>query len=299
MLRDDIRRFWEQTRSELAKVPMDASLEPVDPDGFLFEYRVKSVTNYRVILSSFEGKRIRAWFTVPAGEPPAGGWPAVMVVPGYTGIMALPIHLVHYGYATLALYPRGQGESTAEWQIEYGTKLTYNLTDRNRYYYRGAYMDCLRGLDFLSARPEIDGNRLGVWGGSQGGGLTLAIAALDRRLRAAVAIVPWFCNLPVAVGITSPPYNELHDYLAEHPEQREEALATLEYFDPLNLAETITCPIIVSTAIVDEVHPYRTVMPVFEKISALKSIVVYPDLDHGASSDFAVHARAWLDYYLR
>jgi len=162
---ENIKRFWEQTRSELAEVPLDASVEPVVPDGLLFEYLVKSVINYRVVMSSFGGKRIRAWFTVPAGEPPTGGWPAVMVVPGYGGVLALPLHLVQYGYATLALYPRSQGESEHEWELEYGTKLTYNLTDKNHYYYRGAYMDCLRGIDFLSGRSEIDKNRIGGWGG--------------------------------------------------------------------------------------------------------------------------------------
>jgi hypothetical protein len=50
-------------------------------------------------------------------------------------------------YATLSLYPRSQGES-AEWQIEHGTRLIYHVTDQERYYYRGAYMDCVRGIDF-------------------------------------------------------------------------------------------------------------------------------------------------------
>ena len=48
-------------------------------------------------------------------------------------------------------------------------------------------MDCLRGLDFLCYRQEIDSERLGMWSRSQGGGLTLATAALDLRLKVAVA----------------------------------------------------------------------------------------------------------------
>ena len=121
-----------------------------------------------------------AWYAVPwgtAGERLAG---SLLEVPGYGGILPLPIHLVQYGYATLTLYPRGQGESLKEWQIEHGTRMVYNVTDRERYYYRGAYMDCVRGVDFLCSRPEIDTSRIGVWGFSQGGGLSLATAALDR-----------------------------------------------------------------------------------------------------------------------
>ena len=46
-------------------------------------------------------------------------------------------------------------------------------------------MDCLRGLDFLAnLSSEVDAQRLGVTGGSQGGMLSLATAALDSRSRA-------------------------------------------------------------------------------------------------------------------
>ena len=277
---------------------MDAVVQPIDP------LPDRAITNAQVILTSFEGIRIRGWYTLPMGiynysEPPESGLPAVLVVPGYAGRMPLPLELVHSGYATLSLFPRGCGDSLDEWQVESNTRATYHLTDRQRYYFRGAYMDCVRGLDFLASRPEVDASRLGVMGYSQGGGLTLATAALDQRVAAAVAELPWFCNLPVAVNVTSQPYHELHDYLAEHPEEREAALETLAFFDPLNLADAITCPIILSTALTDHVHPYNTVMPVFERIRSLKSIMVYPDLDHGARSDFNVHTMAWLHRYLR
>jgi cephalosporin-C deacetylase len=297
---EEIRKFWEQTRAALAEVKMDATVEPIEQsDVFTMEGRIKTRTIYRVIMSSFEGRRIRAWYTVPSGHPPARGWPAIMEVPGYGGILTLPLHLVQYGYATLSLYPRSQGESLQEWQIEHGTRLIYHVTDRERYYYRGAYMDCVRGMDFLHSRAEIDTSRIGVWGSSQGGGLTLATAALDHRVSAAVAGVPWLCNFPVAAQITTSPYVELHDYLQQHPEDRDRALATLAYFDQMTLAETIACPTLIASAITDDVHPLRTVMPVFEKIPALKSIVVYPDLDHEYRTDFTVHGKAWMARYLR
>ncbi len=297
---EKIRNFWEMTRAELDEVEIDATVEPVEEaDVFTMEGRVKTRTIYRVIMSSFEGRRIRAWYTLPIGEPPSRGWPAIMEVPGYGGTMPLPVHLSQYGYATLSLFPRSQGESLKEWEIEYGTRLVYNVTDRDKYYYRGGFMDCIRGVDFLSSRPEIDGGRIGVWGFSQGGGLTLSTAALDQRVSAAVAGVPWLCNFPVAADITTSPYVELHDYLAEHPGERETALATLAYFDQLNLADAIGCPTLIGGAILDEVHPLRTVMPVFERITSMKSIIVYPDLEHEYRSDFTHHGKSWMDRYLR
>ena len=299
MPREDIVLFWDQTRAKLDEVEMDAVVEPAEPDGMAFEGPVTTFTNYRVTMSSFEGRRIRAWLTVPVGEPPERGWPAVMTLPGYGGVMPLPVHITRFGYVTLALYPRGQGESQAEWQLDHESKLTYNITDRDSYYYRGAYMDCIRGVDFLAGRDDVDGRRLGVWGRSQGGGLTLATAALDERIAAAVAELPWPCSFPVAADVTGRPYKELYDYLAANPEQRETVMANLEYFDPVNLADAIECPTLVDAAVIDEVHPYRTIMPVFIKIPPIKSIMVYEDMEHGGRNDFAVHAMAWLDRYLR
>ncbi len=294
-----VSTFWERTRAELDEVELNASLEEVeDADVFTIEGRVKTRTIYRVIMSSFQGTRIRGWYTLPTGTPPARGWPAIMEVPGYGGTMPLPSHLSQFGYATLSLFPTSQGESLKEWEIEHSTRVVYNITDPERYYYRGAYMDCVRGVDFLDSRPEIDSSRLGVWGFSQGGGLTLATASLDRRVTAAVAGVPWLCNFPVAATITTSPYLELHDWLEEHPDDRETAMSTLTYFDQLSLSDGITCPILVGSAIIDYVHPLSTVMPVFENIKSLKSILVYPDLEHEYRTDFTHHGKAWMDRYL-
>ncbi len=95
----------------------------------------------------------------------------------------------------------------------------------------------------------------------------------------------------MAAEITTSPYVELHDYLEEHPQERELVLANLIYFDQLNLADAITCPTIMASSLTDDVHPLNTVMPVFEKIQAMKSIVVYPDLDHEYRTDFNQHGQ--------
>jgi cephalosporin-C deacetylase len=159
-------------------------------------------------------------------------------------------------------------------------------------------MDCLRGLDFLSCREEVDASRIGMWSRSQGGGFTLATASLDLRLRAVVAEEPFLCNFPVSVEVKTRPYHELGDYLSQHPEQRPAVMDTLAYFDPLNLAEGIQCPTLMNIGMKDETCPYRTIMPVFEKIKAPKALHVYPDLAHSPCTDFNNHAMDWLRRYL-
>jgi cephalosporin-C deacetylase-like acetyl esterase len=292
MVPADLEAFWQRTIEALQHTPLKATLTEAP------EHSGREYVTSLVQMDSFAGKRLRAWYAVPRDPVSGGKFPAVLAVPGYGGDKPIPTHLVMSGFAVLTLYPRGQGESRREWELEHSTKLTYHVTDKERFYYRGAYMDCVRGVDFLASRPEVDAARLGMWSRSQGGGLTLATAALDHRLRVAVAEEPFLCNYPVAITLTSRPYGELHDYAAAHPELRPAILDTLAYFDPLHLAPFIQCPTLVNIGMRDAVCPASTILPVFERITAPKALHVYPDLTHAPCTDFNAHAMHWLRRYL-
>jgi cephalosporin-C deacetylase len=299
---EEIIKFWDKAKEELAKVPIDANIEPQKITSDV------TVTNHLVVMRSFGNVKIRAWYTVPSSPPPKGGWPAVMVVPAFVGVVINPGYLAQLGYATLTLYPRGQGESKHEWQLDGDTgtihyKMAKNVTDPKKFYYYAAYLDCIRGLDFLDSRSEVDSSRMAVTGSSQGGGLTFAMAALDKRTKVAIARLPSLCNLPLAVEMKAEGCAELHDYLEQRPEERDAAMKTLSYIDNLNLADAITAHTLVSFAQLDSNHPYSTVMPVFEKIPSTKSVVIYPEATNNVHSgaintDFNQHMVEWLKRYL-
>ena len=221
-----VNEFWAATRAILDETPVNATLTE-NPDLSGREYET-----WDVALSSYGGQRLRAHYTAPRHGSASGRFPAVLAVPGYGGGKDIPYHVVMHGFAVLTLFPRAQGESIPEWDLPDGTtKLTYNVTDKEAYYYRAGYMDCVRGVDFLAEREDVDSSRIGMWSRSQGGGFTLATAALDQRLAAAVAEEPFMCNYPVAIDIDTRPYHELRNYVQEHPEQRQAMLDTLRYFD--------------------------------------------------------------------
>ncbi len=291
-MEQQVADFWGATRAVLDVTAVDAVLSEC-PERSGREYETWSVA-----LSSYGGQRLRGFYTVPRDLPASGRLPALLAVPGYGGGKDIPYHVVMQGFAALTLFPRAQGESIPEWDLPYGTKLTYNVTDRDAYYYRAGYMDCVRGIDFLAAREEVDANRIGVWSRSQGGGFTLSTAALDQRVAAAVAEQPFMCNYPVAIDIDTRPYHELRNYAQEHPEQRPAMLDTLRYFDTLTLADAIECPILVNIGMADTTCPHATIMPVFERIKSQKSLLIYPELTHSPCTDFNVHAMNWLKRYL-
>ncbi|MFL2626692.1 MAG: acetylxylan esterase [Dehalococcoidia bacterium] len=287
--------FWNNTIEELHSIAMSEELVE-DLDSSARDYNT-----YKVVLSSFEAKKIRGIYSVPTTRSSKGIFPAILRVPGYSATtLTLDKHfaLVLSGFTVLSLWPRGQGESTEEWSLEHSTKLTYHIEDKEKYYYRGAYMDCVRGIDFLASRPEVDKDAIGMWGRSQGGGYTLATASLDARLAAVVAEQPFLSNYPTSSTLSSTPYVEITDYIKEHSDQTEKILDTLSYFDTLNLVKNITCPVAVNIGMIDPICPPETIMPVFEKIPALKNLTVYQDLAHESCADFNVLAMDWLKKYL-
>ena len=131
--------------------------------------------------------------------------------------------------------PRGKIRSNQQFNPGYPGLLTHNIVDRNTYTYRGFYIDAARTVDFLLSRDEVDGERIGVSGSSQGGGLAISTAALRPEIRAAAAGCPYLCGYMDSIELTHTyPYQEIRDYLRLYPERREAVRDTLAYFDGIN-----------------------------------------------------------------
>jgi cephalosporin-C deacetylase-like acetyl esterase len=105
----DLHAFWQRTTETLQQTPVRATCTDAPAQSG------REYATFLVQLDSFEGKRLRAWYTVPKDPVPGGGAPAVLAVPGYGGDKPIPTHLAVSGFAVLTLYPRGQGESCQEW----------------------------------------------------------------------------------------------------------------------------------------------------------------------------------------
>ena len=196
----------------------------------------------------------------------------------------IPKEWARKGYLALSVAPRGKLRSMRQFNPGYPNLLTHNIVDRHTYAYRGFYVDSWRGIDFLLSRPEVEPTRLGVTGNSQGGGLTITTAAMRSEVRAASAGAPYLCGFVEASELTHTyPYEEITDYLRLHPERRPEVEATVAYFDGINFADRISCPIIVNIGLQDNVCPPETGYALFDRIgSADKRLYPYDGHGHDA-----------------
>jgi cephalosporin-C deacetylase len=277
----DFDEFWQDVLRQAAAIPLDIE---VVPDRLRTSDEIEV---FEVFYTSLDRVRVAAWYCRPVRR--AERSPAIMFLPGYQMDPPVPKEWARKGYNALSLAPRGKLRSMRQFNPGYPNLLTHNIVDRHTYSYRGFYVDTWRGIDVLLSRPEVDRARIGVAGSSQGGGLVVTTAAMRPEVRAAAAGVPYLCGFMDAIELTHTyPYEEINDYLRLRPEDRGQVEDTLAYFDGINFADKIACPIIVNIGLQDNVCPPETGYALFDRIgSAVKQI--YPYDGHGHDGGRARH----------
>lgn len=278
----DLDAFWADTLAQTRSHELDARLVEV-PNHLTL------VTTYDLSFAGFDGQRINAWLHVPAGT--TSPLPGVVEYVGYSGGRGLPHQHVGWalaGYAHLIMDNRGQGwggrtgdtpDSTPDAGLIAGPgHLTRGILDPSTYYYRRVFADAVRAVEAAAASGFFDPARTVVAGGSQGGGITIAVASLMEGLAGALVDVPFLCNFDRAVYLTdNDPYNEIARYLARNRGDAAQAFRTLSYFDGAVLAPRATVPTLFSVALMDQTCPPSTVYAAYNRWGgANKSISVYP-----------------------
>ncbi len=285
---DDFEDFWKRTMAELAEIPLEPRIVP-DPLRSTPDVRVSQAT-YR----SLGGLEIFAWYCLPAKG--AGPFPAIVHLPGYKGEPALRRDWGAKGVATLTVAVRGKLRSNSKFNPGYPGLLTYGIESRDTYGYRGVISDCARGVDFLLSRPEVDSQRIYACGSSQGGGLTLITAALRSEIRGGVSGYPFLCCFPESMRmLRSYPYDELNCYARAHPDRVSQLLETLRYYDAVNFASWIKCPMAVGIAMDDEVCPPETSFAAYRGLAGPKDLWLFPNSGHGNAHEYPGKEIAWLE----
>jgi cephalosporin-C deacetylase len=281
---DDLAEFWSGTLAEArAHYPLLSSVAA--------RTGLDAMQVYDVTFAGFDGQGVSAWLTYPRAT--AGPLPCVVEYVGYGGGRGHPWEWLLWpsaGYAHLVMDTRGQGSqgrsgvTPDRWPVtgpHADGYLTMGLEDPDGYYYRRVYTDAVRAVDTARALPQVDSGRIAVAGGSQGGGIALAVAGLVDGLAAALIDMPFLCDMRRASGLVdTEPYAQIGRYLRTNPDRAEQAFATLAYFDGTVLGRTATAPALMSVGLMDDVCPPSTVFAAANAYGHQANVIEYPYSRH-------------------
>jgi cephalosporin-C deacetylase len=276
----DLDEFWRTTLDELSEVPSEIEVAQAGPE-------LRGVRCAKLSFHGLGGARVEGWYVRPYGDGP---FPGVVCYHGYGGRGARPLELyplAAQGIAVLSMDCRGQcGEVIDPHVGESGGHargwLTIGIRAPETYYYRSLYADAVRAVEVLSALDEVDEERIAVTGPSQGGGLSLAAAALSPIPKFVWADIPFLCHFQRAVDLASEgPYPEIAEFVRRMPDLEPTVWRTLSYFDNLVLAPRVTAATVITAGLWDDICPPSTIFPTFTRLGATdKELIPYSFLGH-------------------
>ena len=245
---EDFDAFWSKAIADVRKVPLKPkmTLQPdlcsADYDVYEIQfqnhkpgcylYGMMSIPKHSVISSQYSDRMPVVIEWPGAGVKPHRGIQGVLVEKGCIvlemGVNGIPVNREDDFYRDL----KANGLS-AYWTI-------YN-DDRDKYYYKKIYAGTVKTVDFLCSLDFVDTTRIAVTGGSQGGALSIIHAALDPRVKCASAAYPALCE------IAGYYHGRVGGWprIFRNPDEPalEQKVAVSEYYDVVNFARKLTCPV--------------------------------------------------------
>lgn len=162
----------------------------------------------------------------------------------------------------------------------YGDWFAFHFGDRDSYYYRGAFMDCVQAVRFMATQATSDMDNVFAEGSSQGGAFSYAAAALSPYpLRAIAPCVAFLGDFPDYFDIVSWPASVAKKNQGSMSDA--EMYTFLSYFDTKNLATRISCAVIACSGLQDTTCPPHTNTAPFNNLSVTdREMYYYPELGH-------------------
>lgn len=281
---DDFDEFWERGLEEMRAV--DPQVELVRAD-----FQTPFADCFHLYFTGVGGARVHAKLIRPKDITEPG--PAVLMFHGYSwhsGEWMDKLGYAAMGYTVAALDCRGQGGLSQDSGSPVGWTLRGHIVRGlddvpEKMLYRQIFLDTAQLAGIVMDFPEVDEARVGATGGSQGGGLTLACAALEPRVQRLAPVFPFLCDYQRVwnIELARDAYAELEDYFRRFDPMhlREGELFTkLGYIDVQYLAPRIRGEVMMSVGLMDEICPPSTQFAAYNKIQSPKRLRVYPDFKH-------------------
>jgi cephalosporin-C deacetylase len=295
----DFDAYWDRALAEMRSVDPKVELVPHDIGADA------GAECFDLWFTGVRGARIHAQYVRPRGV--AERHPAVVEFHGYSGNAGewtSKLRWTSLGFSVAAMDVRGQGGASEDAGGVKGTTLRGHIIrglddGPDNMMFRHIYLDAAQLAGILMGMSEVNSARVGCTGGSQGGGLTLACAALEPRIKRAFPIYPFLCDYQRVweLDLAKDAYEELRYYFRMFDPQhlREgEVFTRLGYIDNQHLASRIKGEVRMATGLMDSVCPPSTQFAAYNKLRCPKSMLVFPDYGHESLPRIGDHVFAFL-----
>ncbi len=281
---EDFDVFWDRSVAEMKAVDPRVELVPG-------KFQVPFADCFDLYFTGVGGSRVHAKYIRPKNsEAPH---PAVLQFHGYSGGAGEWNDKLNYaalGFSVAALDCRGQGGSSQDLGITTGNTyrghIIRGLDDSpDKLLFRSIFLDTAQLAGIIMDMPEVDETRVGAMGGSQGGALTLACASLEPRINRLAPAFPFLCDYKRVweMDLAKDAFEELRTYFRQFDplhSREEEIFTRLGYIDVQFLTKRIKGKVMMAVGLMDTVCPPSTQFAAFNKITAPKETVIYPDFGH-------------------
>ncbi len=282
----DMDEYWDSALRELEGFDFNVKLERAQfeaPDCDCFDLWFTGIGGARVY-----SKYLRPKDSVSKPHP------AVIVFHGYRGSSpdwADMLKYVFLGFSVAALDCRGQGGRSEDLGGVKGTTVMGHIVrglddpDPKKLLYRSIFLDTVAIARIMMDMEDVDETRVGVTGGSQGGGLALACSALEPRVKLSFVRFPFLSDYKRVwdLDLAKDAYEELSAYFRRmdpRHEREREVFTRLGYIDVQHLASRIKAEVLMVTGLMDTVCPPSTQFAAYNKIKSKKKMIIYPDYGH-------------------
>jgi cephalosporin-C deacetylase len=284
----DFDPFWDKSLAEMRSIDSQVEITPAD-------FLVSNAECFHLFFTGVGGARIHAKLLRPSNA--LSPHPAILLFHGYTGDSGDWFDKLGYvaaGFTVAALDCRGQaGLSDDGGQVSGNTlhgHIIRGLDDALRdmpekMLFRQVFLDTAQLARIVMEMPDVDANRVGAMGGSQGGALTIACAALEPRIKRAAPVYPFLSDYIRVweMDQAKDAYKELQEYFRHSDplhKLEDKIFEKLGYIDIQFLAPRIKAEILWGIGLMDTICPPSTQFAVFNKIVSQKTMAIYPDFGH-------------------
>lgn len=287
----DLRRFWRKQVRTMRRSKASVSLTEVPlPDKDAATYIC-----YDIEISMPEGAPVRGYMAIPRNA--TNHSLPITIFAHAAGVrkahcQSTPERALHWakqGSGTIAFDINAHGYLNRQPQsyydgLEAGELKGYSkwpIVDHQSFYFRTMFLRLVRTLDYATTSPLWDGERVLVYGESQGGAQAAALAGIDERVTMAVMNVPAMTDLGGVVAGHSAGWPQAYSRGAADTSTAETYSKILPYYDAAQLIGLTKAKIVMEVGLIDRTCPPEGVCAAFNNAPGTdKTLLSYPYRPH-------------------